>query len=111
MRNKHPLSGWLRRAAIGLFLLGLLMPKPCSAAGPPPVITVQPLGQSVCIGDTVTFTVVANSGTTLSYQWRKNGWNISGATKSAYTISPVKATDAGTYLVKVTNAGGTVTSS
>ena len=55
--------------------------------------------------------MVATSGTTLSYQWRKNGVNISGANSSTYTLSSVKTTDAGTYSVKVTNAGGTVTSS
>jgi hypothetical protein len=47
----------------------------------------------------------------MSYQWRKNGSSISGATRSAYTISPVQATDAGTYSAKVSNAGGSVTSS
>lgn len=59
----------------------------------------------------VTFTVVATSSSTLSYQWRKNGGNISGATASSYTITSVQANNAGTYSVKVTNAGGNVTSS
>src|ERR1017187_162842 len=110
MRSIVPLSCWLRTAAIGLLSLALLLPKPCSAT-PRPVITVQPLSQTVQILGSVTFTVTASSGTTMSYQWYKNASSISGATLSSYTISPVQATDAATYSVKVINAGGSVTSS
>jgi hypothetical protein len=46
----------------------------------------------------------------MTYQWRKNGTNILSATQNTYTISPVQAGDAGAYSVKVTNAGGSVTS-
>jgi hypothetical protein len=99
------------KAAICLLLLSLLLTRPGLAAGPPPTITVQPLSQSVQVLGSVTFTVSASSGTTMSYQWRKNGSSISGATQSAYTISPVQTTDAATYTVKVSNAGGSVTSS
>ena len=111
MQNTAPLRWGLQKAAICLILLGLLLPKPCSAASPPPIITVQPLSQSVLLNDSVTFSVVATSGTSMSYQWRKNGANISGATLSSYTIASVKTTDAGTYSVKITNAGGSATSS
>src|ERR1035437_1843478 len=111
MRSKLTLIRWLRKAAsYCLLLLGPLLPEPCSATSPP-IITVQPLSQSVQILGSVTFTVGASSGTTMSYQWRKNGSSISGATRSAYTIPPVQATDAGTYSAKVSNAGGSVTSS
>ncbi len=78
-------------------------------AGPPPVIAVQPLSQTVLQNSTVSFTVVAVSGTTLSYKWRLNGQYISGATKSTYTIN--KATTDGIYSVEVINASGSVLSS
>jgi purine nucleoside phosphorylase len=111
MRKKLTWSGRLQRAVVCLLLLALLLlPRPCSAT-PPPVITVQPLSQSVLILGSVTFTVTASSGTTMSYQWSKNSATIAGATLSSYTIATVQTTDAGTYSVKVTNAKGSVTSS
>jgi hypothetical protein len=77
----------------------------------PPTITQQPQTQIVCTGatSTATFSVVA-TGEGDTYQWRKNGVNISGATSPSYTISPVTASSAGTYDVVITNPGGTVTS-
>ncbi|HON08103.1 MAG TPA: immunoglobulin domain-containing protein, partial [Verrucomicrobiota bacterium] len=74
----------------------------------PPTILVQPKSQSVMVGSSVTFSVVDSGGT--SYQWKKNGANISGATNSIYIISSVKKDDAGNYSVVVSNAGGSVTS-
>src|ERR1035441_4135495 len=110
MRKKLTLSGRLQPAAIGLFSLSLFLPRLCFAT-PPPHITVQPLSQTVQILGSVTFTVTASSGTTMSYQWSKNSATIAGATLSSYTIATVQTTDAGTYSVKVTNAKGSVTSS
>src|ERR1039458_9912386 len=111
MRSMVTLSRRLKQAAICLLLPALLLlPRPCSAT-PPPVITVQPLSQTVQILGSVTFTVTASSGTTMSYQWSKNSATIAGATLSSYTIATVQTTDAGTYSVKVTNAKGSVTSS
>jgi hypothetical protein len=75
-----------------------------------PSITTQPQSQSVCSGGSVTFTVAASGGGTLSYQWRRNSTNISGANSSAYTINPVNAGNAGNYDCVVTNACGTTTS-
>jgi len=57
-----------------------------------------------CSGGSVVLT--ANSGTSQTYQWTKNGTNISGATNISYT-----ATAAGSYTVKVTKSGTTATSS
>jgi len=75
-----------------------------------PTITTQPANQTVTAGQTATFSVVA-SGTGLSYQWRKNGTNISGATSSSYTTPATATTDSGsTFSVAVSNAGGSVNS-
>ena len=76
-----------------------------------PTITTQPSSQSVTAGASVTFSVVASSTGTLSYQWRKDGSSISGATSSSYTISAVATSDAGSYDVVVSNSVGSVTSS
>ncbi len=65
-----------------------------------PVITTQPQTQTVCAGQNATFTVVA-SGTGLSYQWKKDGTDIPGATSASFTITSAVAADAGSYTVVV----------
>jgi photosystem II stability/assembly factor-like uncharacterized protein len=75
----------------------------------PPSITSHPASQTKCVGDSVTFSVDA-SGTGLTYQWRKGGINIAGATGSSYTIASVAAGDAGSYDVVVSGTCGSVTS-
>jgi outer membrane protein assembly factor BamB len=62
----------------------------------PPTITGQPSGATRNVGDSVTFSVVA-TGTDLTYQWRKGGVIIGGATTSSYTIAAVALADAGSY--------------
>jgi hypothetical protein len=74
-----------------------------------PTITIQPISQTVFAGAGVTFTTVA-TGTGLSYQWRKDGFNIPGATAASYTINNVAVADAGDYDLVITGTCGTVTS-
>ncbi len=75
-----------------------------------PVITLQPVSQSKSTGQSVTFSVSATGSNPLTYQWRKNGTNISGATGNSYTIASVQASDAANYSVTVSNSRGTATS-
>ncbi len=71
----------------------------------------QPDSTAACVGAEAGFTVVASGGTgTITYQWRKNGTPIGGATSSSLMISPVAPGDAGTYDVVVTNDCGSVIS-
>ncbi len=76
---------------------------------PATAITTQPANQTVCVGQSATFTVTA-TGANLTYQWRKNGVNIPGATLSMFMIASTTAGDAGNYDVVVTGACGAVTS-
>ncbi len=83
---------------------------PISAAAPQ--ITTQPANQTVSIGQTATFSVVATGSAPLQYQWRKNGSAITGATGSSYTTPATVSGDNGSsFTVVVTNAAGSVTSS
>ncbi len=75
-----------------------------------PVITNQPKSITAAQGNAASFSVTATGTAPLSYQWRKNSVNISGATNSTYTISSVSTADAGTYSVGVGNASGSVIS-
>jgi len=76
----------------------------------PPSITTQPASQTVVQGSSATFSVVATGTAPLTYQWRLNGANISGATASSYTRSNAQPTHQGNYSVVIANAAGSVTS-
>ena len=76
-----------------------------------PSITTQPANQAVNIGQTATFSVVATGAAPLSYQWRKNAVNISGATNASYTTPATVGSDNGAlFSVVVTNSFGSATS-
>jgi hypothetical protein len=93
-----------------LLLLMLLIAKPCLASGPPPVITAQPQSESVPLLGIASFSVTASSGTTMYYQWYRDGSSISGATSSGYSFLTLLGSGSGVFCVKVTNAGGYVMS-
>ena len=82
----------------------------------PPVVTTQPLNQSVSGGSSVSFTAAASGSPTPTVQWQQsansgNTWaNIGGATGTTYTI-PTAGPDSGfEFRAVFTNAGGTATS-
>ena len=85
-----------------------------NAAAVAPTITTQPTAQSIAAGAMATFSVAA-TGTSLSYQWKKNGLNITGgmgATTNTYTTPAMSyAGDGAVYSVEVSNSAGSVTSS
>jgi hypothetical protein len=77
------------------------------------IVSTQPLSQSVC-EDTanVNFSVTANAGgDPLTYQWRKNGVNIVGATAPTFTIPTATLTTAGNYDVVISGPSGYTCSS
>ncbi len=75
-----------------------------------PVITNQPQSISVAQGNQASFSVSATGGAPLSFQWKKSGTNISGATAATYTIASATSANAGTYSVVVSNSSGNATS-
>lgn len=77
----------------------------------PPTITAQPSGATNVVGGSVSFSVAASGATNFTYQWRKDGNLISGATDATYTIDSLKVTDAGSYMVQVANIIGSANSS
>ena len=77
--------------------------------GTTPYILQQPSSQPACVGSPASIKVTAVGIGQLSYQWRKNGTGISGATASAYTINSVVPTDAGAYSVVINNPHGSIT--
>jgi hypothetical protein len=77
----------------------------------PPSITTQPSSKTITAGHSATFSVTASGTAPLSYQWRKNGTAISGATYSSYTTPTETTLASGSeFSVVVHNSAGTVTS-
>ena len=76
-----------------------------------PTIVAQPVSQTVVAGSQAQFIVVAGGNGPFTYQWILNGVAIVGATSATYTIPAVSSSDSGSiFSVKVSNAGGSVTS-
>ncbi len=99
------------RADDGSGQFGLSNPFDVVPSNQPPVITTQPANQIVAVGGEATFNVRVYGTPPLSYQWRKDGADIAGATASSLFLSNVQAGDVGTYTVLVTNLFGSTTSS
>ena len=77
----------------------------------PPIITQQPVGQTVLPGTNVTFSVGLFFATPFSYQWTSNNVPVPGATNATFTLTNVSLSDSGNYAVLVTNDFGSEWSS
>ena len=77
----------------------------------PPAIITQPQSQTVLRNQNATFSVVASGTGPLSYQWFFNGASLGmGGTNATLTLLNVKVSQAGAYMVVMTNSMGSVTS-
>ena len=106
----------MRYFAIAIVLVSMALNSACSGGSGShnsgfPSITTQPANQTVAVGQSATFRVVATGASPLSYQWQKSGAAISGATAASYTTPPTAAGDTGSmYRVIVSNSAGQVIS-
>jgi hypothetical protein len=82
-----------------------------NAAAVAPSITTQPASQTLTVGQTAFFSVAATGTAPLSYQWKKNGAIINGATSSSYTTPATTTSDNGVqFTAVVSNGAGSTTS-
>ena len=77
----------------------------------PPTITTQPADITALAGSNVSFTVTASGTAPLTYQWKKSGANLVGATSATLSLNNISTADTASYSVVVSNAAGTATSS
>jgi hypothetical protein len=75
-----------------------------------PTIITPPVSQTIAPGGSATFSVTVAGSDAVTFQWRKNGAAISGATNSTLTLLEVTAANAADYTVAVAGSGGTTTS-
>jgi hypothetical protein len=75
----------------------------------PPVITTEPVSQTVAMGTNVVFRVVATGTPELQYQWRQNQKVVGDS--ATLVLNRVGRAQSGIYYVRVSNAAGTAVSS
>ncbi len=81
-----------------------------------PQITTQPANQTAVAGSGVQFNAAVFGASPLSWQWRKNGADltdggrVSGSSSRVLSVNTINAGDAGTYSVIVSNALGSAAS-
>src|SRR6266404_252092 len=76
-----------------------------------PVITSQPQGLTVDVGNAAAFNVVAAGPRPIAYQWLKNGGLLAPSTGTRLVLGSVTTNDAAEYSAVVTNLYGSTTSS
>jgi hypothetical protein len=86
-----------------------------SSPDQPVTIAVQPLSQTVPIGEIATFSVTVTGTPPLRYQWSENGVAIAGATSATYTtpavdLAPGGSAAIGSFEVTVSDEVNQVTS-
>ena len=97
--------GWMAESLIALV-----------SAGNFPTITQHPAEQEVCQEAVATFAVSATGTGALTYQWQRNGINLTndgryaGATSSVLSVAGVVRDDVASYRCTVTDEVGTVSS-
>lgn len=77
-----------------------------AAAGISPQISTPPVPQTVPLGGTAIFQVVATGTEPLSYQWLKGDAPVGDGTNATLTLNNVTLEEAGEYSVLVTNSAG-----
>jgi alpha-tubulin suppressor-like RCC1 family protein len=76
----------------------------------PMLLTAQPTNIVWFPGGVATIGVAVQSASALSYQWRRNGFDLLGATNSSLVLSNLIASNAGAYDVVIRNAIATTNS-
>lgn len=79
-------------------------------AGSAPVVTIQPQSRAIPVGSGVSLAADAVGYPAPSYQWRRNGANVSGATEATLTIRTAQPADAGLYQAITTGTTAVATS-
>jgi plastocyanin len=93
-------------------LLGAVVSAPAilTVTQQAPVITAQTTNRTAVVGANVIFQVLAVAGPRPTYQWQRDGVNISGANNAGIILTNVSRADEGNYVVVVSNPLGSVTS-
>lgn len=98
-------------AADAPFATTIRLSNASDGAAAAPLISSQPVSQTVKAGEAATFVVVATGTAPLTYQWMSNGTAITGANSPSYTTRAAAITDNGAqFTVIISNSVGSATS-
>jgi len=75
-----------------------------------PSIVTQPAEVTANVGSTATFAVGVDGTGPFTFQWRRDGANIPGATSAVLSFNSVALPNAGSFSVVISNSAGSVTS-
>jgi hypothetical protein len=78
--------------------------------GTAPVVLVPPQNTYGDIGGSASFSAMVSGSSPLSFQWLKEGVEISGATSAALTLNNLSLADDANYSLIVSNSAGSATS-
>ena len=74
----------------------------------PATIIRHPVSVDGAVGTNISFSVLAQSTSFVTYQWRKNGIPISGATTTNLTLTSIQVSDDAIYDVVITDSVGSI---
>jgi hypothetical protein len=98
-------------STIWVALRGTGIGQPTTSAPVAPAISSEPASARITAGQTATFNIAATGTAPMTYQWKKNGAAISGATSPTYTSPAETASDNNAqFTVAVSNTAGSATS-
>ncbi len=89
------------RAALCLLLAGAW-----PALAQPTNVHVEPSAARATLGSTIVFCIQPDYGTSVTYQWRKNGVSLPGETNRCLSLTNVAIADGGSYRAAVSDATG-----
>lgn len=75
----------------------------------PPAMITNPLNIVANQGENAAFHVT-HTGSISTYQWQRNGLNITGASSPTLSLVNVQSADVGTYVVLISNQAGSIMS-
>jgi hypothetical protein len=101
------LNGW----PISVALSGTGSGQPPPSTSVAPTISTQPASVKITAGLSATFSIAATGTAPMTYQWRKNGAAIGGATSSSYTTpAETMADNNAQFSAAVSNSAGNASS-
>ncbi len=107
-----PFDGYLDECRYSTFAPGAFATSDFLLRPPGPFIAAQPESTTSWVAGTAPFRVQIAADSSTTFQWRRAGANILGATTNPYVLDPVNLGDNGaTFDVVLSNSGGSVTSS
>ncbi len=71
-----------------------------------PFVTLNPSSKTVIAGDSVSLRAAVMGSLPISYQWKKDGVSVPGATGATLSLTNAYLTDAGSYVLWATNGVG-----